>query len=208
MATDSESATRDMPAAPPTSAPTRGRGRGGRGRGRGRGGGRGASQAAGLPKTTATRGGRGGVRRGRAKNFSDSRVQAAYERQRDLKSVYQTVTAALKPALQELAERNVDEILADPDRFRNVDEHLPVISQLQDRLHKALDQSENRLELDLDAAQKRLEGDEYMINQQFEVSPSPLCHQLYSITELEPHRTPLPTSLNNSTRPRPIVCAF
>lgn len=169
MATDSESASRDMPAAPPTPAP-RGRGRGGRGRGRGRGGGRGASQAAGVPKTTSTRGGRGGVRRGRAKNFSDSRVQASYERQRDLKSIYQTVTAALKPALQELAERNVDEILADPDRFRNVDEHLPVISQLQERLHKALQQSKKHLELDLGAAEKRLEGDQYMVNQQFQVS--------------------------------------
>lgn len=175
MATDSESASRDLAAAPPTPAPSRGRGRGGRGRGRGRGGGRGASQAAGVPKTTSTRGGRGGVRRGRAKNFSDSRVQASYERQRDLKSVYQTVTAALKPALQELAERNVDEILADPDRFRNVDEHLPVISQLQKRLDKALQQTKKRLELDLGVAEKRLNGDQYMINQQFEASliPSP-----------------------------------
>lgn len=170
MATDSESAARDLSAAPPTSAPTRGRGRGGRGRGRGRGGGRGASQAAAVNKNTSTRGGRGGVRRGRAKTFSDSRVQAAYERQRDLKSLYQAVTAALKPALQELAERNVDEILADPDRFRNVDEYLPVIGQLQDRLAKALKQSENHLSLDLGIAENMYEGEQYMIKKQFEVS--------------------------------------
>lgn len=170
MATETESAARDQPAAPPTSG--RGRGRGGRGRGRGRGGGRGASQAANANKTTSSRGGRGGVRRGRAKNFSDSRVQAAYERQRDLKSLYQIVSAAIKPALQELAERNTDELLADPDRYKNVDEYQPVVSELQDRLDTALRQSQRRLDFDLGAAEKRFDGDQYIINSQFKVSPA------------------------------------
>ena len=116
MAAENESPAREPPA-----APTRGRGRGRGGRGRGRGGGRGASNA-GVAKSTATRGGRGGTRRGRAKNFSDSRVQAAYERQRHLKATYQAVAHALKPALQELAERSVDELLQNPDKYKDTSE--------------------------------------------------------------------------------------
>lgn len=149
---------------------TRGRGRGGRGSrgGRGRGGGRGASHAA-MSKTTAAKPGRGGSRRGRAKNFSDLRVQAAYERQRHLKATYQAVAHALKPALQELAERSVDEMLQNPDRYKHTDEHFPVIQQLQQNLDKKLAEHDRRLQCDLQLAEDMYNADNYVAEREFEV---------------------------------------
>lgn len=163
MAAENESPAREPPA-----APTRGRGRGRGGRGRGRGGGRGSSNA-GVAKSTATRGGRGGTRRGRAKNFSDSRVQAAYERQRHLKATYQAVAHALKPALQELAERSVDELLQNPDKYKDTSEYYPVIEELRSNLEKKLAQHDKRLEIDLKLAEATLEHEKYVLDQEFKV---------------------------------------
>jgi hypothetical protein len=167
MAAENESTPRD------TAVSGRGgRGRGGRGgRGRGRGGGRGgATASAGVTKTTATRGGRGGTRRGRAKTFSDSRVQAAYERQRDLKAVYQAVAAALKPALQELADRSIEDLLQDPESYKRAAQYLPILNELQARLDTRNKFNDNRYELDLKAAESTFEAEQYMINDAYEVS--------------------------------------
>lgn len=163
-------AENESPAREPT---TRGRGRGGRGRGgRGRGG-RGGSSAA-VAKPPATKTGRGGSRRGRAKNFSDSRVQAAYERQRHLKATYQAVAHALKPALQELAERSIDEAIQNPDTYRHADEHFPVIRQLQANLQRKLAEHEHRLNWDLKLAEDMHRADNYVAEQEFAVS-LPFC---------------------------------
>ncbi|KPM46101.1 hypothetical protein AK830_g561 [Neonectria ditissima] len=146
---------------------TRGRGRGGRGRGgRGRGGGRGGANAA-VAKAAATKTGRGGSRRGRAKNFSDSRVQAAYERQRHLKATYQAVAHALKPALQELAERSIDDAIQNPDTYKHADEHFPVIRQLQNKLQRKLAEHERRLQWDLKLAEDMHRTDDYVAEQEF-----------------------------------------
>ncbi|KAF7553092.1 hypothetical protein G7046_g7196 [Stylonectria norvegica] len=119
---------------------TRGRGRGGRGSrgGRGRGGGRGGSSAA-----------------------------AAYERQRHLKATYQAVAHALKPALQELAERSIDDVLQNPDMYKHVDEHFPVIRELQDNLDNKLAEHKRRLQLDLQLAKDLHEADNHVAEQEF-----------------------------------------
>lgn len=168
MATGNESPAREPP--------TRGRGRGARsGRaGRGRGGGRGASTTVAAKTAAAARGGRGGLRRGRAKNFSDSRVQAAYERQRDLKATYQAVAHALKPALQELAERNVDDLLQNPRRYKEAKEYSPIQQTLVHNLENRSSEFQNRLNVDLQLAEKTLNAEQQIINQQFEVRYIPL----------------------------------
>lgn len=163
MAAETSSPARE----PATS--TRGRGRGGRGgRGRGRGGGRGASTAALSKSTTASRG-RGGTRRGRVKNFSDSRVQAAYERQRDLKATYQAVAFALKPALQELVERNVDEMLQKPDSYKQATEYFPIAQSLKEKLDNKLRECDRRLECDLNLAEHSFNADTYVAEKEFQV---------------------------------------
>jgi hypothetical protein len=163
-------AENESPAREPNTPSGRGRGRGGRGgRGRGRGGGRGGASNAVIAKTTATRGGRGGTRRGRAKNFSDSRVQAAYERQRDLKATYQAVAFALKPALQELAERNVDDMLRNPDMYKNTPEYPVVVEQLRDNFNQRMAKHRRRRDVDVKLAEDTLGHETYVINREFEV---------------------------------------
>ncbi|KAI9167483.1 hypothetical protein HJFPF1_03611 [Paramyrothecium foliicola] len=159
-------AENESPAREPS---VRGRGRGGRGSrgGRGRGGGRGASSAT-VSKSATAKPGRGGTRRGRAKNFADSRVQAAYERQRDLKATYQAVAHALKPALQELAERSIDEALQNPDLYRQSDEHVAVTNELQHNLDKRLAEFDERLQCDLKLAQGTFDAERYVTEQEFQ----------------------------------------
>ncbi|KHO00759.1 uncharacterized protein MAM_01537 [Metarhizium album ARSEF 1941] len=173
MAAETSSPARE----PATS--TRGRGRGGRGgRGRGRGGGRGTSNAA-VSKSTAASRGRGGTRRGRVKNFSDSRVQAAYERQRDLKATYQAVAFALKPALQELAERSVDEMLQRPDSHKQAKEYQPIIQQLREKLDNKLRECDRRLECDLNLAEHSFNADRYVAEKEFQNALGDMIEQFY-----------------------------
>ncbi|KAL7930493.1 hypothetical protein V8C35DRAFT_159251 [Trichoderma chlorosporum] len=174
MAAENESLTRE-PA-------TRGRGRGGRGgrAGRGRGGGRGASSAAsGISKSTYTKTGRGGTRRGRAKSFADSRVQAAYERQRDLKATYQAVAHALKPALQELADRTIEEILQRSDSHRYASDHLPVLQELHDRLQQKLELFDRQLEANLRLAEGTYDAEQYVLEQEFKNGLEDIEEQFY-----------------------------
>lgn len=162
MAAENQSPARE-PAA-------RGRGRGGRGGRRGRGGGRGASSSAAVSKQApSTRPGRGGTRRGRAKHFSDGRVQAAYERQRDLKSVYQAVAHAIKSALQELADRSIDQLLKHPDSHKEAAEYEPIMQQLRANLRQKLARDRRRYELELTLARNTFKAEKEIADQQFEV---------------------------------------
>ncbi|KAK1247994.1 hypothetical protein MKX07_000882 [Trichoderma sp. CBMAI-0711] len=145
----------------------RGRGRGGRGGRAGRGrGGRGASNnaAAGVAKAANNKSGRGGTRRGRAKSFADSRVQAAYERQRDLKATYQTVSYAIKNALQELADRSIDEVL------RNFDlDDYEATAELQERLNQKLALFERQFQAKTQLAKETYDSSVYVAEQEFEL---------------------------------------
>ncbi|KAK6701752.1 hypothetical protein SNK04_011663 [Fusarium graminearum] len=157
-------AENESPAREPS---TRGRGRGGRGRGgRGRGGGRGGSTAA-VSKAATAKVGRGGSRRGRAKNFADSRVQAAYERQRHLKANYQAVAHALKPALQELAERTIDEAFQNPDKHKHAQEFIPLMQELQDNLDAKIAEYTRRYNRDKELAEHLLKADHYVAQQEY-----------------------------------------
>ncbi|KAG5946366.1 hypothetical protein E4U60_004204 [Claviceps pazoutovae] len=167
------------PACEPPAVSSRGRGRGGRGgRGRGRGGGKGVANASVSKPTTASRG-RGVTRRGRVKNFSDSRVQAAYERQRDLKANYQAVALALKPALQELAERTVDDMLQRPDSYKLAGEHVAVVKQLQDNLDHKVHLCDRRLEYELEAAKHSFQAEQYLVQQAFENAVEDMFETFY-----------------------------
>lgn len=173
MAIDTQSPARDAASSTTTTTTTswrgrgRGRGRGGRGRGSGRGG---ASASTAVAKTTTTTRGRGGLRRGRAKHFTDSRVQAAYERQRDLKATYQAVAHALKPALAELAERSVDDMLANPDAHKQSPEYRRVMDQLKQNLAEKFALYSRRLKRDLKLAEDMYAADRHVADKEYEVS--------------------------------------
>ncbi|KAK8872749.1 hypothetical protein PGQ11_003263 [Apiospora arundinis] len=90
----------------------RGRGKPGRGRG---GGGRGKG-------------------RGRNKTYDDTRVQAAHERQKELKELYSEVASAVKPALEKLAEININRMIDNPTAHKEVAEYQAIQRQLEDQL--------------------------------------------------------------------------
>lgn len=101
-----------------------------RGRGRGRGGtARGGASARARGKPAAGR-------RGRAKVYDNSRAQAAHERQRDLKNAYATMAAAMKPALEELADRNLDRLRSDFNAHKEVDQYSEIVSFLDQRFEE------------------------------------------------------------------------
>ncbi|KAF4987076.1 hypothetical protein FGRMN_10545 [Fusarium graminum] len=192
-------AENESPAREPSA---RGRGRGGRGRGgRGRGGGRGGSTTA-LSKVTTAKAGRGGSRRGRAKNFTDSRVQAAYERQRHLKANYQAVALALRPALQELAERTIDDALQNPDKHKHAQEFIPVMQELQDLLDAKLAEHRRRFEKDIELAEHLYQADNYVADQEYQNGIEDIAEQFYQGQE---NRARILNSLYDKDLPVDIV---
>lgn len=198
-AAESESPARD------TSA--RGRGRGGRGirGGRGRGTGRGGSTASSSLKLSAAKlTGRGGTRRGRAKTFTDSRVQAAYERQRDLKATYQAVAHAIKPALQELADRAIEDAIKNQESYKLVPEYRPLILELHRNFQNKMDEFDNRLSKDLALAKGRFNANKFVAEREFEVRLAlhillPCCRRSFMLTRV-PHRMPLMILKSSSSR--------
>ncbi|ORY70080.1 uncharacterized protein BCR38DRAFT_99239 [Pseudomassariella vexata] len=117
---------------------------------RGRGFGRGKILAArGLSKRMARkpapkRGGRG-KGRGRHKTYDDLRVQAAYERQKELRDLYSEVTSAAKPALEKLAEYSINQMIEDPTHHEEVAEFKEVQQQLDERLQRTINDANSVL---------------------------------------------------------------
>ncbi|KAF3769650.1 hypothetical protein M406DRAFT_325141 [Cryphonectria parasitica EP155] len=109
-----------------------------RGRGRGRGGGgRGAASARARGKPAAGR-------RGRAKVYDTTRAQAAHERQRDLRNAYSSLASAMKPALEELADRNLDRLKSDFNAHQEVDQYNQITTFLKERHRDRVDEVETK----------------------------------------------------------------
>ncbi|KAK7952583.1 uncharacterized protein PG986_008311 [Apiospora aurea] len=113
-----------------------------------------------APKPVSRRGrgkpgrGRGGGRgkgRGRNKTYDDTRVQAAHERQKELKELYSEVASAVKPALEKLAELNINRMIDNPSAHKEVAEFHVIKQQLQDqldaRIQSVKDAMEQRIKL-------------------------------------------------------------
>ncbi|KAI0017313.1 hypothetical protein F4780DRAFT_610895 [Xylariomycetidae sp. FL0641] len=129
-----------QPAESPAPSPARGRGAGGRRGGRGRGG---PAKRAGRGGAVVRRGGRGGGRgRGRHKTYSDQRVQAAYERQKELRELFSEVAGAAKAGLDSLADYTIKQLTDDPDFLRSFPGYDELQQQLFDRYRAAIDAAE------------------------------------------------------------------
>jgi hypothetical protein len=111
---------------------------------RGRGGtlrrstGRGISKKNGRKNAIAPK--RGGRPKGRGRNkiYEDSRVQAAYERQKILRDLYSEVAGAIKPVLEDLADTTTKALIENPTAHMEVPEYDIVQRQLDDRLAETL----------------------------------------------------------------------
>lgn len=134
-----------------------------RGRGRGRGGStRGAASARARGKPAAGR-------RGRAKVYENSRVQAAHERQRDIKNNFNILAAALKPALETLADRNLQLLSDNHDAHKEVAQYQEIQDFLQDRLEDRQRVDKAILDTQIDVASKSHEASMHIARQNFTV---------------------------------------
>ncbi|KAI4596360.1 hypothetical protein KJ359_005489 [Pestalotiopsis sp. 9143b] len=149
--------------APSPARPGRGGWRG-RGRGSGRGGRGGAlARKSGITK----RGGNRGRGRGRNKIYTTPRVQAAYERSKDLREIYSDVSSAMKPALERLAEHTLNQMIADPEFHTKVPEYAAIQNELDDRLKTRLEHLESVEKLRIQMADNRFEHDDIVSHEKF-----------------------------------------
>ncbi len=116
---------------------------------RGRGRGRGRSQAvrAHVARLAQARKAANG-RRGRQKLYDHPKPQAASERLKELKAAFSTVANALRPALEDLADRSLDQLKASSGAYRAFNEYRDVKAFLDGRLRQVQDINANQLLLD------------------------------------------------------------
>ncbi|KAJ6444787.1 ATP-dependent DNA helicase PIF1 [Purpureocillium lavendulum] len=162
------------------SRPTRG-GRGGRGRGgfRGRGGGRG-----GKARATTTKDYKVVPRgifnsRGRVKTFVQSRPQASFDRNRNIKDSFRVLCKSVKPALEELANRTIKRLQGRKDAYKDYDETSEVEAALDSRLAEVQQQEKIRLELGLNMAKRRLHAEETVANLQYQNGVEEMYEECY-----------------------------
>ncbi|KAK3333395.1 hypothetical protein B0T19DRAFT_440153 [Cercophora scortea] len=148
-----------------TPMPRAGPGRGGF-RGRGRGGSRALkARAAKIAKPSAPTKTAG---RGRQKKMFDSlKAQAAYERAQEIKMAYSAAAKALKPALQEVADRSVNEIMENPTIITQVPQFHEIQGFLRKRLDDTLQQNDNQLAIELNMAKHVWEGQQKVVRDSY-----------------------------------------
>ncbi|KAI4870930.1 hypothetical protein F4820DRAFT_466559 [Hypoxylon rubiginosum] len=128
----------------------------------------------GLTKRTARKPppkkGARGRGRGRGKTFSDPRVQAAYERQRELRELFSSVSMAVKPALEEIADQSIKKLLEDPESYKETPEYLEVQQQLDDQLKKVIENADLELHTRFKMAERTCELERNRVEQSFQNS--------------------------------------
>ncbi|KAK3940370.1 hypothetical protein QBC46DRAFT_261079 [Diplogelasinospora grovesii] len=81
----------------------------------------------------------------RTKAYDCPKAQAAYERMAELKNAYNTVAKGIKPALQELAERNINQLLQNP----KIVEEVPEWGKVQDWLDNHVEEIKKKADMEL-----------------------------------------------------------
>lgn len=166
--------------APSPARPTRGGFRGGRG-----GYGRGAAK-----KTLGRKsvGKRGGNRRGRGRNktYDHPRTQAVYERSKELKEIYSDVAAAMKPALEKLADHSINLLLEHPDAHTRVPEYAFIRDELDDRLGERIRSLESE-----EAEYHRIANTQFSLDREITETQYTVSIPELSITPRPPGRPPL-----------------
>jgi len=72
-------------------------------------------------------------RRGRQKQYSDPRAQAAAERMKEIRAKYTALTNVLKPALEDQADRSLQQLRDDPKSFEESPEFEAIVEKLAAR---------------------------------------------------------------------------
>ncbi|KAL1843665.1 hypothetical protein VTJ49DRAFT_365 [Mycothermus thermophilus] len=149
------------------------RGTSGRGRGRGR-----------WPRSKANRvtkpPTKGGPGRGRRhKVYESSRLQAAHERCQELKQAYAAVAKLVKPVVQEIADRSINELLENPEIHKQVPEYQDVMSFLRKRRDDAVETCNRRLEHGLAMAEHVWKAQQQKVHDEYTTKLAEMCEDRY-----------------------------
>ncbi|KAI1393915.1 uncharacterized protein F4822DRAFT_29718 [Hypoxylon trugodes] len=90
---------------------------------------------------------KGVAKKGPKKVYNDSFTQAAYERQVELKELYKQVAMAVRPALDEIADRNVKKLTEDLGAHKQVPEYDVLQDQLDNQLKQVIEDAEKHHDL-------------------------------------------------------------
>lgn len=125
------------------------------------------------------------------------RVQAAYDRQRDLKATYQMVANAVKPALEHLCTRQVDELLDNYDPNNPPPVMVRIAAELQQRFDTVITEHDAALYYKQHSAEKCHKAETEIAHRAFDVC-SPVCPYLSSRPLTTAYRTMSRTSSTNT----------
>jgi len=111
----------------------------------------------------------------RHKVYESSKLQAAHERTQELKQAFAAVVKLVKPAVQEIADRSINELIEDPAVYKQVPEYAATKSFLQQRLDDTLRQADEGLRYGLAMAEHVREAQEQKVHQEYTVSIDSSC---------------------------------
>lgn len=166
--------------------------RGGRA-GRGKAGGRGnhggantaeAKKASPEPKKDPPR----GLRRGRAKSFTSSRIQSSYDRSWHIRGFLKTVVKAFGPAATNLCNRTINGLKADTIRFENHPDIVARKEELDERLEDAIARAGRDRDRHTELVRRNTENNIFLAEQEFQVCRLPLLPPLAPLLLSSSHR--------------------
>jgi hypothetical protein len=115
--------------------------------------------------------------RGRRHKVYDSlKAQAAHERAQELKQAFSAVVKLVKPAVQEIADRSINDLLEDPAALQEAPNHNVAQNFLRGRHQGALAKSNLQLQYGLDMTEHVYQAECKEVTQSFDVSHRPLYH--------------------------------
>lgn len=117
-------------------------------------------------------------RRGRQKVYEPTKAQAAHERQREMKAAYATVAAAMRPALEDLADRNLDLLKKNFDAHQEVDAYQEITGFIDQRQQGRLSELDTKLNADLTTHKHEWEAKQHYLKDAFEVNHSNPIHSM------------------------------
>ncbi|KAK3357110.1 hypothetical protein B0T25DRAFT_589488 [Lasiosphaeria hispida] len=144
----------------------------GRGRGRATRGGKGRIAKPPPPKPVQGRG-------RRHKMYESSRAQAAHERMQELKSAFATVAKLVKPVVQEIADRSINELIQDPTAYQKVPEHEVAQGFLRDRLAGTKKNLENQRKIETAFLDELYQAQQHITIDECNRRVSELCEGRY-----------------------------
>ncbi|KAK4106285.1 hypothetical protein N658DRAFT_14144 [Parathielavia hyrcaniae] len=118
--------------------------------------------------------------RGRRHKVYDSlKVQAAHERIQELRQAYSSVVRVVKPAVQEIADRSINELLEDPTAHKQVPEYDATKNFLRSRHQDTFRQCNDRLQHGLAMIENVWQAQRQKVNEEYTTKVAELCEDRY-----------------------------